>query len=389
MDHSRRTTSCPPASATSRGRPPTGTAVPPVGVEEEFFLVDPCTGRAAPRAGQVVAKMPPRFRGLLQREFAACQVEAITTPHHDLADLGEQAGTMRAELAAAARDAGCRLIASGTIPFERPGRAVLTEDPRYRMMAREYGAVLVGDQSCGCHVHVEVPDLEEAVQVCNHLRPWLPTLLALTANSPLVGCTDSGHAAWRARAQARWPTVDFPPYLDSVQEYRETVEAMLCSGVILDEAMIYWLVRPSHHLPTVEVRVADACATAGETVLLAAIVRALVSTVLGEVRSGLPAPQPPESVLRAAHWRAAHDGLEGNGLDLATRKLVPAWRLVGELVTYLTPALSAAGDLPMVARQLTWLRRVGCGAARQRMVYGCRGGAGALTAYQSRQTAGR
>nr|BFE81772.1 hypothetical protein GCM10020093_043730 [Planobispora longispora] len=139
------------------------------------------------------------------------------------------------------------------------------------------------------------------------------------------------------------------------------MDALIRSGVILDEAMVYWLARPSHHLPTVEVRVADVCATAEEAVAYAAIVRALVATVLRDIRSGTPPPRPPEALLEAAYWRAARDGLEGEGLDPVTGTPVPAWRLVDGLMARIGPALAAAGDLPMVTERLFLLRCLGSG----------------------------
>ncbi|GIH76458.1 putative glutamate--cysteine ligase 2 [Planobispora longispora] len=355
-------------------------------MEEEFFLFDPRTGRTAPRAARIMAEV--RRPDRVQREFAACQIETASSPHTDLGALRRELVRLRSELSGAARREGCRLTACGSAPFEHSASdAPVADEPRYRRIARVYGAIARGEKCCGCHVHVEVPDREEAVQVCNHLRPWFPTLLALTANSPFTAGRDSGYASWRAVAWGRWPTVGPPPLLGSAAEYRATVDALIRSGVILDEAMVYWLARPSHHLPTVEVRVADVCATAEEAVAYAAIVRALVATVLRDIRSGTPPPRPPEALLEAAYWRAARDGLEGEGLDPVTGTPVPAWRLVDGLMARIGPALAAAGDLPMVTERLFLLRCLGSGAARQRAVYDQRRNLHDMVAWMGRQTA--
>ncbi len=384
-----RTASCP---APAIEQPPVprqvvATDVPRVGVEEEFFLVTAETGEIAPRATQVMAEIGSGPRGLVQREFTTCQIEIASTPHLDLRLLRREMAESRAWVAAAARRTGCRLIASGTVPFASAGHPALTDDPRYLRMAGEYGAVARGESCCGCHVHVEVPDREEAVQVCNHLRPWLPILLALTANSPFACGGDSGYASWRAMALTRWPSVGFPPYLRSADDYEATLAVLLESGVIMDRAMVYWLVRPSDHVPTVEIRVADVCATVQETVLLAAVVRALVARALRDIRAGLPAPSQSDTLLHAAYWRAARDGLEGWGLEVNSARLAPAWQLADDLLRHIRQTLFTAGDLAMVTRQLARLRRVGSGAARQRAAYARRRDPHDVISLLSRQTA--
>nr|BFE81771.1 hypothetical protein GCM10020093_043720 [Planobispora longispora] len=174
----------PPALGTGRTVPaPSVAEAPQVGVEEEFFLFDPRTGRTAPRAARIMAEV--RRPDRVQREFAACQIETASSPHTDLGALRRELVRLRSELSGAARREGCRLTACGSAPFEHSASdAPVADEPRYRRIARVYGAIARGEKCCGCHVHVEVPDREEAVQVCNHLRPWFPTLLALTANSP-------------------------------------------------------------------------------------------------------------------------------------------------------------------------------------------------------------
>ncbi len=112
-----------------------------------------------------------------------------------------------------------------------------------------------------------------AVQVSNHLRPWLPSLLALSANSPIHRGVDTGYASWRSILWSHWPSAGPPPYFSSLEEYDRTVAAMLECGSILDKAMVYWDVRPSTNFPTVEVRVSDVPATVDETVLMATVVR--------------------------------------------------------------------------------------------------------------------
>ena len=103
------------------------------------------------------------------------------------------------------------------------------------MIAHEQGI-------CGCHVHVAVPSREAAIRVSNRLRPWLPLLLALTANSAVYRNTDTGYASWRSVLWARWPSAP-PPHFDSADEYDGMVAMLQHAGAMLDDGMVYWDVR--------------------------------------------------------------------------------------------------------------------------------------------------
>ncbi|MEW9552235.1 glutamate--cysteine ligase [Nonomuraea sp. NPDC050783] len=340
-----------------------------MGVEEEFLLVDPATGRTVPAAREALRHVGRSLAGQVVPELTRFQIETNSGVHTDLSALARELLDLRTTTAWAAEAVGASLIACGAAPLGGTGVPPLTPAPRYRHMHRHYRALLYGQGVCGCHVHVGIPDREEAIQVANHVRPWLPLLQALSANSPIAGGADTGYASWRAVLWSRWPSSGPPPLFASAAHYDALVESLIASGAILDRAMVYWLVRPSHHLPTLEFRAADTCATVEEAVLLAALARALATTGLAEVRAGLPAPPVEQCVLEAACWRAARDGLEGHAVDPFTGRSAPAWALMGRLLEYLRPALEADGDLPTVIAALRRLRRDGSGAARQRAAH--------------------
>jgi carboxylate-amine ligase len=216
------------------------------------------------------------------------------------------------------------------------------------------------------------------LQILNHLRPWLPIFQAATANSPLFAGHDTGYASWRSMQWERWPTVGPTPYLKSHEHYEQLVADLIASGAMLDEGMLYWYARLSARYPTVEIRMGDVCPTLDDALLLAALARALVATLLDDVRAGRPAPDVAQPLVAAAHWRAAHDGLEGLNIDMATREARPAWRLMRQLFDYVRPQLDRHGDLEMATVLLGRLRARGSGAARQRAVLAREGSVAAV-----------
>ncbi|GIF10678.1 carboxylate-amine ligase [Actinoplanes teichomyceticus] len=338
-----------------------------LGVEEEYLLVDAVEPRGVETVEAVLDEVPEQLRPSVQHEYVRSQIEVASPPQLELTGLHESMSRLRTGLADAAERAGSRLVAVGAGPAAGPN-ARLVDKPRYHRMRERFGDLSPGQGLCGTHVHVSIPDPETGVQVLNHLRPWLPTLQAATANSPLSAGHDTGYASWRSMMWERWPTVGPTPYLNSHEHYLTLIADLEASGAMLDEGMLYWYARLSANYPTVEIRMGDVMPTVDDAILLAALARALVATLLHEVRDGVAAPDVPHPLLMAAHWRAAKDGLEGQGIDLATREPRPAWRLLRQLVDYVRPELERHGDLEMTTDLLDRLRSHGTGAARQRVL---------------------
>ncbi|WP_433461292.1 carboxylate-amine ligase [Spirillospora sp. CA-128828] len=340
-----------------------------LGVEEEFLLVDAVSGECVPHADDVLGRASPHrwegSGGSFHAELLASQVEAATGVCHDLAGLRAQLRYGRARLAEAARAGGALLVASGTPVLDgRPPPVARGE--RFAAIVAAYGDVVEDYQACGCHVHVGVPDRDTAVAVVNHLRPWLPVLLALSVNSPFDHGRRTRYAGRRMVEMARFPGAGVPPWSASAADYDARVATLVESGVLVDAAMTFWLARPSPRWPTVEVRAADTAATADEAVLQAALVRGLVAAALEDLAAGREAPRVDGQVCAAALWNAARHGLDGPMADPVTRRAVPAWRMVDALIARAGPALARAGDLDAVFALVEGVRRAGTGTDRQR-----------------------
>ncbi|GAA3074172.1 glutamate--cysteine ligase [Pseudonocardia yunnanensis] len=336
-----------------------------VGVEEEFLLVDPETGR--PRAvGNVALAVTDSDEDELTGELHREQLETGTKPCHTLDQLGAELRSARATAAGAAGEVGVALAALATSPL--PVEPTVSPSPRYEEMARRFGLTAYEQLTCGCHVHVAIESAEEGVAALDRIRPWLAPLIAVSANSPFWLGEDSGYASYRSQVWGRWPSAG--PYgpFGSVAAYRQFVDSVLATGTVLDEGMLYLDARLSRQHPTVEVRVADVCREPDDAVLVAALTRALVQTAIQAWQTGEePAPVRTE-VLRLAAWRAGRSGMEGDLLDPGTWRPAPAAEVVGRLVEHVRPALEQAGDKDTVDELLQALLERGTGASRQRKV---------------------
>lgn len=245
--------------------------------------------------------------------MTTCQVETTTgVTGGGGAELREQLTRLRRIAAESAKACGVQLLAVA-LPPSVPHEFPMTDTPRYRRIAERFGMIAHEQGICGCHVHVEVPDRAAAVQVSNRLRPSLPLLLALAANSAVYRNTDTGYASWRSILWARRPSAGPPPYFASVDDYDSTVQMLIDAGAALDDAMIYWDVRPSSTYPTIEVRVADVPSTVAETVLLATLIRAAVMTALDAWRRGETPQRRGRRVARCLlEGRPRRSGRAGN-----------------------------------------------------------------------------
>ena len=345
-----------------------------LGVEEEFMLLDPAAG-AAVLAGPDLARMLGGEPGV-QLELMRFQVETATRVCTSLDDLGRELARLRRLAADAAASLGCRLVASGIAPYRTPGLAAVTDQPRYRKLARRYGPLAAqAGSTCGCHVHVGVPSRDLGVQVLARLRPWLASLLAITVNSPIADGRDTAWASRRYLAWSRWPTAAPPAVWPDAAAYDAAVRSLIGRGAAADEQGIYLLARLSPRYPTVEVRVADACLDADTAVLLAGLTRALVATALAEARQGTPVPAAPTRWVNAALAAAARRGLAGTGVDPFTGQAADPRRLRSRLLDHVYPALSDRGDAQTITALLRRLDDRGTGADRQRALFASAGSA--------------
>jgi carboxylate-amine ligase len=205
------------------------------------------------------------------------------------------------------------------------------------------------------------------------VQPWLPVLLALSVSSPYWMGVDSGYASSRTLAWQRWPTAGPAGPFATAAEYDEAVADLVRVGAMHDAGMIYFDVRPSAHVPTVELRVCDACPNLEDVILLTGIFRALVIKEREAASAGVPAPVVRPALARAATWRAARYGLEGSLVTPLDPVPVPARTIVGRLLDELRPILVALGDWPLVAELAEAALARGSSSARQRAAFAVRG----------------
>ena len=344
------------------------------------MLVDPTTGHLT--AVSQAAIQANESEEEVAAELFLQQVETSTPPLVDADAVREAIRDGRRAVGGAAAAAGVRAVAMATPVLGDDEAVSFTPSPRYSRIKQEYGELARQALASAMHVHVDVADDEEGVRVLDGIKPWLPLLSAISANSPYWHGRDTGHASWRAQVWNRWPTAGVDEPFGDAATYREVTGKMIEWGGGLDDGMLYFDARLSASYPTVEVRVADVCTDLEDAVLVVLLTRALVSTVAAS--GSLPVWRA--DLMKVAAWRAARFGLSADLVHPVEASLVPARVALDAVVDFARPALAETGDLELVTSSLDRLLAQGTGATCQRRVWEQTGSLAAVVDDLARRT---
>ena len=346
------------------------TAAFTIGVEEEYQIIDPETRALSGISNSLIeSNQQANTTQAVVHELYCCQVEIATRVCQTLDDVRQSIVQARKVVTAAAQKNGVAIAAAGTHPFSDWHDQAVTPKDRYYALQADLKRIIRELIIFGCHVHVGIEDREMAVQVVNRARIWLPTLLALTANSPFWLGEDTGYDCYRMEMWCRLPTAGPPPVFQDYADYQSFIQRLIDTGITDDPTKIYWDIRLSERYPTVEFRMADVCTTVDEAVMLAGLIRALARTCYQDACADQPFIPARAELLKAAMWQSARHGLQGDLIDFTTLQPVPAQDQVRSLLDSIKPALEHHGDWDVVSQQVNNILTHGNSAQRQRQIY--------------------
>jgi carboxylate-amine ligase len=332
-----------------------------VGIEEEFAILDPATLELAPRFDELreAAAADPVLDASISSELILSEIEIRSGRNETFAAALAAQRDVRRRLFAVAHARGAALGATGTHPFSdyREQRFIDTE--HYRRVAEGLQWVAKRNNTFSLHVHVGVQGPDRAVRVCDRLRPVLPLLLAISANSPYLDARDSGLHSARTQAFTKsFPRCGVPDAFGGWPAYAEYIDFLVRTRSILEFTQVWWSIRPHFAFGTVEVRVCDAQATAAESEGLAALMTACVAQAARDEDEGLPFVELAPRMIEENMWRAIRFGLDGELIDLECGEAYPAPEALERLLAWTAPVRGELG-LDVVLPELN-------GAQRQR-----------------------
>jgi glutamate---cysteine ligase / carboxylate-amine ligase len=323
-----------------------------LGVEEELMILDAATLQPA-AAVEVILRGAAGLDlpGSLKTELHASVVELNTGV---CADVGEAVAALRELRAAAdriARANGLVVAAGGSHPSAALESLPVVQEDRYLAMIRGIGYAARRQGVNGLHVHVGVESAERCWERLEAVLPWLPVVLALSANSPFLEGVDTGMQSVRAGILNELPRAGGPPAFGSYDGWEAWVERLVALGVMEDYTRIWWDVRPHPKFGTLEIRVADQPTSLARTELLVRVLRELVASA------------PSRETLRGDYaqnrWAAARFGLDAELIHPDGDRIATARALARDLLGTEPPepeasAQRAAADpvADLVARTL-------------------------------------
>ena len=290
-----------------------------VGIEEEFALVDPSTHELVPMFEPLrdAAMADDVLAASVAGELISSEIEIRSGRGDDVGDALARQVQARARLFRLADSIGVALGATGTHPLSDYQGQHLIDTEHYRRVGEGLKYVAWRNNTFSVHVHVGIRGADRAVRVCDRLRPVLPTLLAISADSPFVDRIDSGlHSARTQIFTKSFPRCGIPDAFGSWQAWAEYVDLLVRTNSIVEFTQLWWSVRPHHAFGTVEVRICDAQMTARESDALVRLVVACVAQAAREVDEGRTPPEVPARLIEENMWRAIRHGLDGDLLDL-------------------------------------------------------------------------
>jgi glutamate---cysteine ligase / carboxylate-amine ligase len=317
-----------------------------VGLEEEFAILDPETRALSQRFSELrdAAIDDDVLAQAVAGELIESEIEIRSGRGTSFADAVERQREARARLFRLASEQGALLAATGTHPWSPWQEQRIIDTDHYRRVEEGLQYVAWRNNTFGLHVHVGVNGPDRALAVCDRLRPLLPELLALSANSPFIDGRDAGLHSVRTQIFTKsFPRCGVPEPYGSFAGYADYVDFLVRTGSIVEHTQLWWSVRPHHDFGTVEVRICDAQTTAEDSTALSGLIVACVAQAALDYDEGVAFSHPPGRLIEENMWRAVRYGLDGRLIDLERGEEFPAAALGDRLMAWTAPARGSVG----------------------------------------------
>lgn len=338
-----------------------------IGIEEEAMLIERDSARIAHRSEEVLDRVGNAARNRVTAETQDSAIEIATGVHRSVADATAELAELRRCVADELEHFDLRAAVAGTHPTAVWEEIEISPEKRYEQIHDAMRELARREPTFALHLHIGVADADAAIRLFDRMRTHLPMLLALSANSPFWQGRDTGLASARMPLFQAFPRVGIPRNFGGYEGYLSAVGPLVESGAIADVSHLWWDVRPSPELGTIEVRIMDAQTGIEETQALVAFTLALAKLELEEGWASEAAIAGRETI-EENRFLAARDGVEAELIDPAMRHRRPLSGIVHDLLERCAdPAeeLGCAAELGGIERLLREP-----GASRQRAIAG-------------------
>jgi len=313
-----------------------------VGIEEEYFLVDAETKLVSTIRPDTFFNDAKRALGTqLKGEMLQSQIEVATVPHVEMETASAELRHLRKTVAAVAAEHGLAIVAAGTHPTAVWETSRQSPAERYDTLMDDLQMIGRRNMLCGLHVHVELPSTEDRVDIMYRMLPYLPLFVALATSSPFWQSHRTGLKGYRLAAYDELPRTGVPELFRRTEEFDEYVAALTRAGVIQNSSYIWWAIRPSLELPTLELRAPDSCTRMEDSIAIAALYRSLARRLCRNPWLNWDMTPVTRAIVVENKWRAQRYGIHGT--FVTEHGAVPVADLVTQVVEDVMPDAEALG----------------------------------------------
>jgi glutamate---cysteine ligase / carboxylate-amine ligase len=339
-----------------------------LGIEEEFQIIDPETRELRSHIQQILTDGKLILKEHVKPEMHQSVVELGTEICRDARVAREQVTNLRGELAKLAVRNGLKIASAGTHPFSHWMDQLITMDERYATIVQDMQQIARANLIFGLHVHVGIPDREEAIDIMNQARYFLPHIYALSVNSPFWLGQNTGLKAYRQMIFERFPRTGIPDAFESLSEYEDYLKLLISTNCIDNAKKIWWDVRLHPFFDTIEFRICDAQSRVDDTIALAGLMQAIVLKLQKLRWQNVTFRSYPRRLIDENRWRASRYGLDGKLIDFGRKREVDERELIHEMLEFIGAEVDELGNHAEMAH-IERIMREGTGADRQLMVW--------------------
>jgi glutamate---cysteine ligase / carboxylate-amine ligase len=310
---------------------------PSLGLELELQLVDQETWDLTPKVVDIL-EMLPEGQNWAKPELTQSYLELNSSVCSTVGCLRKDMEPKINHVQQLANKNGAELFWAATHPFSLWMDQKITPDQRYYQLVEKMQDTARRIVTFGMHVHVGVDSGDKSIMIIDRMMRHLPTLLALSVNSPFWVSRNTGLKSQRCKIMEQLPAAGLPPYMRNYSEYCWLVNHSIQTGFINSIREVWWDIRPHPKFGTVEVRICDVPPSLEHALTLAALIQCLVTALNEQIDEGVYQHEIHPIMVKQNKWMALRYGMDARITDPITLEPIPvrqqAYQLFEKLVPY-------------------------------------------------------
>ena len=336
-----------------------------LGVELELQVLDQQTLLLTPRAKEIISAAK---NSKLTPEMFQSTLEVVSGVCRDVHEVDRDLTTSMEEILAVSNTLGLTLSSTGTHPLADYRDRLITDKERYHQLIDRNQWLIRRMAVYGMHIHLGMKSGDDCIRFGNFFLHFAPHLIALSASSPFWQKMDTGLMASRPTLYESLPTAGMPYLVKDWREFERLITFLKRSKSIESLKDLWWDVRPSPAIGTVEIRICDEPATRKEILGIVAFVHALAFWFEENQNFWVKQTAPIKRwILRENKWRAIRYGLEASVIVSRTGSTSSIRADLQEWLKRLRPYIDALGYNDYVTNLLSIIEK-GNSAQRQRAI---------------------